>query len=42
MKKMELLGSGRVYFQGPRNNMISGEAAQVKEHTREGNFKKLL
>ena len=29
-------------FQGPRNSIISGEAAQVKELTRAGNFKKLL
>ena len=28
--------------QGPRTSIISGEAAQVKERTREGNFKKLL
>ena len=29
-------------YQGPRNSIISGEAAQVKERTRAGNFKKLL
>ena len=29
-------------FAGARNNIISGEAAQVKERTRAGNFKKLL
>ena len=28
--------------QGPRNSIISGEASQVKERTRAGNFKKLL
>ena len=27
-------------IQGPRNSIISGEAAQVKECTRAGNFKK--
>ena len=36
-------GSGEIlqYLQGPRNNIISGEAAQVKERTRAGNFKKI-
>ena len=28
--------------QGHRNSIISGETAQVKKRTREGNFKKLL
>ena len=28
--------------QGPRNSIISGEAAQVKERSKAGNFKKLL
>ena len=31
-----------IVAQGPRNSMISGEAAQVKEPTKAGNFKKLL
>ena len=30
------------YRQGRRNSIISGEAPQVKEHTRAGNFKTLL
>ena len=29
-------------IQGPRNSIISGEAAQVKERSRAGNFKKIL
>ena len=28
--------------QGPRNSIISGEAAQGKERMKAGNFKKLL
>ena len=31
-----------LYRQGRRNSIISGEAPQVKEHTRAGNFKTLL
>ena len=41
-RKIKISAGIYIYIQGRRNSIISGEAPQVKERTRAGNFKKLL